>query len=294
MAGSPRNGSIDLLRGLAAFGIVWFHAKAPQASLGLSGLTVFLLLLIVMNASPLIPFERAVADRANRLLRPWVVWSAIYALAKTAQAMHSNHPLSDEFSSSMLLCGPALHLWFLPFSFFALVALSGLERRVSLQTRGFFGFSLVLCLFALPVSDSLANATLGHPLLEWAAAIPPLVIGVALRSAGSSPVRQCIVLSAAILSFAGVFGTSGEAPIGVLIGLVLVLLALNFSIPDTSASRWVAFMSMAIYLMHPIFLSPLARGAMADKPILLTVAATFLSVLVGECIRRTSLSKVAL
>jgi hypothetical protein len=86
MAASPRNGTIDLLRCLSAFGVVWFHAGAPAADFALAGLAVFFLLLVLFHPPGPLSVAPVIKSRADRLLRPWLAWSAIFALAKALQA----------------------------------------------------------------------------------------------------------------------------------------------------------------------------------------------------------------
>lgn len=56
-------------------------------------------------------------SRAQRLLLPWLVWSAIYGAMKLAEVAVTGVPLRHEFAPWMWLVGTAIHLWFLPFAF---------------------------------------------------------------------------------------------------------------------------------------------------------------------------------
>lgn len=125
-----RNASFDYARLLAVFGIVLFHSGAPGAAWGYVGLPFFLLLLGVFAAPAAARLSTAAyaRTRARRLLTPWLIWSAIYAALLAVQAARNGRPVLADFDASMLLTGPALHLWFLPFAFVAGCALHALAR----------------------------------------------------------------------------------------------------------------------------------------------------------------------
>ena len=57
--------------------------------------------------------------RARGLLLPWLAWSAVYGGVKVAEAVVGGQPPGNAFAPWMLLTGPAIHLWFLPFAFAA-------------------------------------------------------------------------------------------------------------------------------------------------------------------------------
>ena len=134
---TDHNATFDYARLVAVVGIIWFHAGAPGALIGYSGLSFFLILL-VCNAFPQISsvrpqFHRAPAwtryavARAQRLLLPWLIASLFYSGFKLVEVARGA-PWGAEFTSQMWLTGAALHLWFLPFAFLVSVALWPLGR----------------------------------------------------------------------------------------------------------------------------------------------------------------------
>lgn len=116
-----RNATLDYARLLAAFGIVLFHANAPGHAIGYAALPFFLMLLLCLAwpAAQRDDFGRYVCNRATRLLVPFAVWSGIFGLLKLAEVLLTGVSLGSEFKPSMLLTGPAIHLWFLPFAYVA-------------------------------------------------------------------------------------------------------------------------------------------------------------------------------
>ena len=143
MAHHPRNGSIDILKLLGAFGIILFHSGAPYASVGLAALPMFVMLLVYFGVRS--PF----ASTANRLLKIWVIWSAIYAGLKLAQGVISGTKFELEFEPWMVWTGTSIHLWFLPFCVLVLATHTLILRHLS--DRALISASItvsVFCLFA--------------------------------------------------------------------------------------------------------------------------------------------------
>ena len=125
-----RNATYDYARLLAAFGIVQFHAGAPGGAFGYAALPFFLMLMLIMavpaaSVSDLRPYAQR---RAQRLLRPWLIWSGIYAALKLVEVWLTPRTISDEFALHMILTGPAIHLWFLPFAFVCCLLIHPLVR----------------------------------------------------------------------------------------------------------------------------------------------------------------------
>ena len=87
-----RNGLLDLAKWVGSIGIVWFHIGLPGADIGYAALPFFVAYLAYFGVG------RPLADRARRLLVPWVIWSAIFAVAKVLQAMALGTPIAEEFS----------------------------------------------------------------------------------------------------------------------------------------------------------------------------------------------------
>lgn len=279
-----RNGSVDMLRGLAVVGIVWFHVHAPGADLALAGLAVFFLLLFHFAPKMTPPIGPTIVARADRLLRPWLIWSAIYALAKLAQSTLSGTSLASEFDASMLLTGAALHLWFLPFAFLCLLVLGLIERVIDLSSSAGFTAALVLSVAALPASVALTQLTPGHPWLEWSAALGPVGLGLALRGANGNRVRFSLLIAAACIGTALSWLLYVALPLRVPIGLAATIGALCFVSPSTGLTRWIGWVAMPVYLIHPLALSPLMRVAQDWPAGVLALTAVLISAAAGTAI----------
>ncbi len=285
-----RNGTVDLLRGVGALGVVWFHSSAPGGEYGLAGLTVLFLLFLLYAPDRDQPFGPVLVSRIDRLLRPWIVWSLVLSLAKILQALVGHHPLTEEFALWMLLTGPGLYLWFLPFAFACVAMLLLVERKVDLGTSTAFIIIMALVVVCLPISTWARMGAGGPPMPEWSAAIAPVMIGVGLRSSGESGWRQAGLLAATLASSLLNLMLNGQTPVGVPLGLVATIAALHLRLPDTPTLRWIGWVAMPVYLAHPIFLAMLGQVAPQLDPILLAMLAVVLSAVTGETIRRLGLA----
>ena len=189
-----RNATLDIARVLAAFAIVLFHSGAPGGAFGYTALPFFLMVMVMLAlpAATHHPFRRFAADRAARLLKPWVIWSAVYGACKLADVLVHHKAFGTEFSPSMVLTGPAIHLWFLPFAYLACVALAGVTHLFPQKARTADQGAdngavqgqvlLLICLLVLTFeSVALQQAPFWPvPFAQWAFALPSVFVGVAL------------------------------------------------------------------------------------------------------------------
>lgn len=125
-----RNAGLDLLRLGAAAIIVLFHAKAPGGALMPAALGVFAAMLgdLAMEGAPRGPFAQIVRKRADRLLRPFLLWAALYLGLRLADAAAGGEPLGAAVRTWFPPEGTMGPLWFLPFAFVASVAVVAARR----------------------------------------------------------------------------------------------------------------------------------------------------------------------
>lgn len=232
-----RNGSVDYLRFIGSLGIIWFHLHLPGSEIGLAALPMFVALFVCFGVG------RSISALNKRLLYPWLIWSTIFGVAKLAQAMVSGASIGSEFEWWMLLAGPSIHLWFLPFSYGFVLLVTSMRR----QTRG----AVVIVL--VPCSIWLADAGLGQPFAQWVTVIPAACLGLVLNHLGPRSLRAHFFgwVSVAIAVLMAVAGRDTVA-LQYAIGISAVLCALAFQIRATSFSRTLSEMSFGVYLMHPL------------------------------------------
>ena len=197
---TARRQDIEALRLLSAFGIVWFHTGTvgvPGGAWGYAGLVAFLALSVQLGG------QRGQADaatlqrRARRLLLPWACWFCIYGLWNRHQGL-AVLP-GDQHPVGAVLAGTSIHLWYLPFMFIVLVGLDVLKAHAppALLSAGAGGLAIAV-VAAAPWWRPLS---LGwpYPLLQWADATAPVLLGVFLLGAAALPRALRLALSAGVV-----------------------------------------------------------------------------------------------
>jgi peptidoglycan/LPS O-acetylase OafA/YrhL len=254
-----RNATIDYARLLAAFGIVLFHADGPGAEIGYAALPFFLMLMVitVVPGARQADFAAYARARATRLLRPWLLWTAIYGSLKLGEVIVLSSPLQSEFRPWMLLTGPALHLWFLPFAVFVCLALHPMVRWADTAIRARLLTALLVVAALLALALWARYPALPVPAPQWLHAAPSVFLGLAIALCADRPLWQ-IGLSVIVCAVAlGVGWTANILQLALAaFGLILCL---NWRLPVTALSRWTAAMSLGVYLAHPLVLSVLQR-----------------------------------
>lgn len=267
-----RNATLDYARLVAAFGIVLFHLGSPGAQVGYAALPFFLIVLIVMALPSAMRSSPAdyVRSRARRLLVPWLVWSAIYLALKLIEIGLAGHSIGSELAPWMLLTGPAIHLWFLPFAFVASLALLPLVAFVRPSGGEGPRARRAAAILALGVAATaamvLSQRELAPPLAQWSLALPAVLLGLALALAGSgrnglSP--EAVLLGVPVLAGAWWMGWTNNLPqIALALGMLAACLA--FRLPEGPLSRRAAEMSLVVYLCHPAAASVIERIGLAE------------------------------
>jgi len=259
--------SYDYARLIAAFGIVLFHAGAPGGAVGYAALPFFLILMIIFgwtsaDRTALGPYT---SGRLRRLLGPWVVWSGIFASLKLVEIQMTSASWGSEFVPYMLLTGPAIHLWFLPFAFVACLAIWPLVRLGRKYPP--ILLAIIALVGALVLQGVCADKTFAAPLAQWAYVAPAVCLGIGMAVLPGRAVAQ-LVLIGGFVGAAALFGwTHGLGQITLAAGAVV--LCGQIQLPQTAISRQAAAASMGIYLAHPLMLSLLERATPLDKSNLL-------------------------
>jgi peptidoglycan/LPS O-acetylase OafA/YrhL len=219
---------VDYCRLLAAFGILWFHTETTGYRIGYVAVPFFLVLLSL-------PSRSGLADRARRLLWPFLVWSVIYALARIAPALHSGDDLFGWWKPSMIFTGTSTHLWFLPFAFLCAAVAPVLK-----------GSNWVL---AAPVLAAGFLALVGEPetppLYQWSFGLIPALVGFAWYRAGA----WALVPLGASFGILELFRPSPDNLV-ILAGAGLAILVLSIRTAPTRLSDWCARISLWVYLAH--------------------------------------------
>jgi fucose 4-O-acetylase-like acetyltransferase len=167
---------IEALRTISIFGIVWYHAYAPGHDIAYAGLIGFLILSMYLAGSQPITLAASVRKRFTRLLVPWLIWSVIYGMANVR---HGQPPIAfDNGILAGILVSSSIHLWYLPYVSLALVSFDRIKARISGQHLAMA--SAALCILALALVPYWRPASMGwgQPWLQYAHALPGLLLGV--------------------------------------------------------------------------------------------------------------------
>jgi peptidoglycan/LPS O-acetylase OafA/YrhL len=130
-----RVAGIDLLRIIAAVGIIWFHTDgAPYAQIGYAGLPAFLLIYfsLVTKQSQAHATREFLRRRWARLLKPWLFWSIVYGTCRVIKAAYTGDfsSLEHMLFVGTLFIGTSIHLWYLPYAFLSGLLIYLLNRRI--------------------------------------------------------------------------------------------------------------------------------------------------------------------
>lgn len=240
---------VEALRLLSALGIVWFHTRVAGAEVGYSGLVFFLIATVYFGGN-----AKTIKQRALRLLVPWALWMIFYGAINFA----TGKPLvayADGFVSK-LLWGTANHLWFLPFSFVALILFDRIRRTVMDAPLAFVCGALAVLQLATAPWWREPSFSLGFPWSTFVHATPALLLGVFFGGFRSieSPARFVVLVAAIVASAATVSIPDQGLPylFGILAACLLLLRPVGalqkFHISALSK------LSLGIYLIHPFLL----------------------------------------
>ncbi|MDO5758912.1 MAG: acyltransferase [Rhodobacterales bacterium] len=248
-----RNGTLDYARLIAAFGIVFFHAHAPGAAIGYAALPFFLILLVVMSvpAARRMPFGPFAGGRAQRLLTPWLIWSGIYGALKLTEIVATGASFASEFAPYMMLTGPALHLWFLPFALVVCVVAYPAVRRAS------WPLSVALTATGLTFMLVQQGLTLPIPFAQWLYGMPAVCLGLALAIGKERIVQQVLLLCGFVTGALIMGATGGLAQLSM--AAVAFILCCALPLHSTATSRLAGAAALDVYLAHPLVLSVLER-----------------------------------
>jgi len=183
----------DRLRVFGSLDILGLHLTGTHLLSGV-GLPTFLMMstALTVRAAMTRPIDQVAIKRARHVVLPWVFWSCVLgAEIAWRRAWGDPHPV--QFTPAMLLYGPEVHLWFLPFVAVA-GSLAAYVQRFTLRVPErviMWGVAIVSC-----VSMALVPCCSGRwPLEQWAFSVPAVCLGFGLgiarsRAPYANPIRK--------------------------------------------------------------------------------------------------------
>lgn len=242
--------AIDVARLLAAALIVCFHTpRAPDKQYTIAGLAFFVMLTFCLQAiSESRSGSYSLSKRAARLLVPWLVWSAVYAMLKVVR--HQPLGMDIRHDPSRLLVGPQIHLWYLPFAFLGGIAAHALllfSQRLADVARLF-----LLCALAIALGwiEPALGGKFPAPFDQWMYSAPLIPLGVAIGLAQRLSAPRVAGHFIAVLAVSILLAWHCNIPSYLIAVPALFLCILPRSV-EIKPLRWLANLSLGIYLVHP-------------------------------------------
>jgi fucose 4-O-acetylase-like acetyltransferase len=250
---------IEALRVISVFGIVWFHSNASGHDIAYSGLVAFLILSMYLAGSVPVSIIESIAKRFARLIIPWMIWFVIYG---AVNSLKGKPPVdSSNGLAAGILAGTSLHLWYLPYIFFALVLFDALRRYVSERHIAIGSAILVICAFASVPYWRQASIASGYPYAQYAHALPGLFLGVFFLYYRKLPSTTSKSLLIIILLLAYLRIPYEDIGIPYALGICAGYAIVNRS-AASKTPRFIGALgkySFGIYLIHILFLRLIGR-----------------------------------
>jgi hypothetical protein len=260
------------LRLFGAASIVWFHTApgGPLRTVGGIGLAV-LLYLSFLNVGQQRDFYATLKRQGTRLLVPWAGWWLVYAAISFWRAGGAPPELSPTASIWTLLAWPAIHLWYIPFVFFASLGMRlVLTITGPIQTQFKAALALVASLGLLSLLAVVPP--LPSPAIQVVSAIPTIGLGVAY---GYCLSMECprkrlwwFVAIGALVAASCVpiwFSEDRMAAIAYTGGSIMMILC-TVSLPRHRLLIRLSSLTLGIYLAHPFAMLVLWKFLGTDHP----------------------------
>lgn len=286
---SQRNGLLDVLRFVAALGIVFFHLKVPGSILGLSALSFFTVVMCYFAASSTTEesFQGIFKKLTVRLCWPWLIWSAIYILAKLTNAFVDSASYRSEFESWMWWTGPSMHLWFLPFAFTVSLLIYQLLAPIQLSDRMYWGFAAAIVPLCLICFFVVELKFLNIPWVQWVSVLPAAAVGLALAAARNQTNRIIALMIAISIAF---YGTQLDhlqlLSLQFYLGTLLAIFGTMLNLRSTRFTSWLGSISLGVYLAHPLCSAALVHIFSLQNVWLVLAGTIVLSMILAEVYRR--------
>jgi len=298
--------SVEGLRILAGFGIVWFHTvSAPGRSIGYAGLPVFLMifcaLIVASQRRDNDNFYSFAKRKTLRLIKPWIFWSIVYLVANIFKRLCLKEALAGCLEGNMLLVGASVHLWYLPYAFMVSLLFYSL-RHLGMQSQHHPTLLFVVsisCILLVLCPVAMFSFELPLPMGQWLFGLPALSIGVAIGMAYSylSGNIQRLYYVMSILSTVFIcvlMKFLGYRNLATPYSIAVVLVCGAFMWNGRSHKflyKW-ASLTYGVYLIHPLVAGIVRHGGMDQvSPWIMLVVVFLLSSVITLILQKTPLKQ---
>jgi hypothetical protein len=248
----------DWLRVLALLDVASHHTRGAHLIAG-AGLPLFHMLSLALSSAArpqsTLQFAR---KRAARLLVPWLFWSGTLGALRALTEHARGQPSWAWLEPRMLLYGPNIALWFLPFTaaagLAAQLARGLLERSGERQQRALL---LVLFVAGLALLPSPVHMELGWPFDQWLFSVPSALFGFVIGRAQGSAGRDALLgaataaLSAYCLCLWRVDPAAARHALRFALAFGLLSAAPWLPLPGTRLSAGLRPLLFGVYILHP-------------------------------------------
>lgn len=252
---ATRHAGIEALRILGALGIIWYHCGAPGASVAYGGLIIFLLLSMYLAARSAPSTQSALRKRARRLLMPWLIWFLCYGALNLAM----RRPLVPMENGVLagVLGGSSIHLWYMPFIFFCLLAHDYLRAALPEWILAYASVALACLVLLTAGLWRPESMELGAPWAQYAHGAAAVLMGIFFGSQSHLPRMHALVSGIALaLSMLTVIPVNGMG-LPYLAGNIafLALTTSNIRLPAELSLARLSRYTLGAYFVHILVLA---------------------------------------
>lgn len=299
-----KNVNIELLRVVAAFGIIWFHTEAAYGRrFGYVGLPLFLLIFISLSVARrrVHVFKDFLVKRIRRLLIPWLFWSVIFSGLKLVNTIRLGQLSLDHIDARYLLIGSHIHLWYLPFAFMLSMIVYILNQAMrKLHNYVVISVSIIVGgLLLFICSCVMSKLELPAPFAQWIFGLPALPLGFSIGRACSlsdSRLKHLFLIVTVIVSLIVclLLRTLGYQYLIIQYSIAIVLICGGYLYPSNRSQLILRMGSLTygIYLIHPLVDVLLRKLSVLEYHFWFEITLTFvISLAATAVIKRTVLKQ---
>jgi hypothetical protein len=270
---SDRNATVEILRYLGAVGIVWFHLGGTHSQFGYSALVLFIVLSVYFGMG-----RTTSAWARTEPLLIWLFWSTIYFAMKIVQMVMLNEPIVSELEPWMLLTGPVLPLWFLPFIYVANGVAWNYEKHFKISVAWIEGLTLALGVVG---AISLLKLAPGIPFAQWCVGASAVFLAIAVFRAREHRLPLMMVMVTICTGYLA--GPESDYLLLLFAGPISAVALLYGPVWHSALATKIGALALPVYLLHPgvfaILLMALPDIAPLPRIFMVVVASTLLGML---------------